>query len=74
MTSSKPISGVTYDASIFTATITTDPLPTGHYQLLVCGTASIQDATGNVLNGGAFDSSTTFTVVSASSGTSSAGG
>ena len=60
------ITSVTYDDSTYIATINTDPLPAGRYQLLACGTASIQDATGNVLNGGAFDSATTFTVVSAS--------
>ena len=43
-------------------------LPSGKYQLLVCGTASIADPTGNVLNDGAFDSSTTFTVISAKFG------
>ena len=69
------ITSVTYDDSTYIATINTDPLPSGRYQLLVCGTASIQDATGNVLNGGAYDSSTTFTVVSAAgSGASSASG
>ena len=62
------ITSVTYDDSTYIATINTDPLPAGRYQLLACGTASIQDATGNVLNGGAFDSATTFTVVSANTG------
>ncbi|MBI9051835.1 MAG: sortase, partial [Anaerolineaceae bacterium] len=68
-----PISSVTYDDSTYTATLNTDTLPSGRYQLLVCGTASIEDLTGNVLNGGVFDSSTTFTVVSASSGAGTAG-
>jgi LPXTG-site transpeptidase (sortase) family protein len=60
------ITSVTYNTSTFIATLNTDPLPGGHYQLLVCGTASIEDASGNILNGGAFDSVTAFTVVSAS--------
>jgi LPXTG-site transpeptidase (sortase) family protein len=60
------INSVTYNTGTFIATINTDPLPAGHYQLLVCGTASIEDLSGNVLNGGAFDSVTAFTVVSAS--------
>ena len=66
------ISSVTYNASTYTATVNTGTLPSGRYQLLVCGTASIEDASGNVLNNGAFDSSTTFTVVS--SGTGNTGG
>jgi LPXTG-site transpeptidase (sortase) family protein len=69
----QPISSVTYDDSTFTATVNTGTLPSGRYRLLVCGTASIEDLTGNVLNGGAFDSTTTFTVVSgAGSGSGSA--
>jgi LPXTG-site transpeptidase (sortase) family protein len=69
----QPISSVTYDDSTFTATLNTGTLPSGRYQLLVCGTASIEDTTGNVLNGGAFDSSTTFTVVSAAGSGSGSG-
>ncbi len=37
----------------------------GEYRLFVCGTASIEDLTGNVLNGGVSDSIVTFTVVGA---------
>ena len=42
-------------------------LSTGKYQLLVCGTASIEGLDGNVLNNGLYDSATTFTVISNSS-------
>ena len=62
------ISNVAYDSSTYIATITPETLTTGKYQLLVCGTASIEGLDGNVLNNGLYDSSTTFTVISNSSG------
>ena len=65
------ISSVTYDDSTFTATLNTGTLTSGHYHLLVCGTTSINNLTGRKLNDGAFDSSTSFTVVSSSSSSSS---
>ncbi len=48
-------------AGPFTATITVDPLAPGEYQLLVCGSASIRDLSGNLINGGT-DSLIRFTV------------
>lgn len=68
------ITGVVYDSASYTSIVNTGTLPSGTYQLLVCGTASIEGMTGNVLNNGLSDSSTTFTVVAASSNTGSAGG
>jgi LPXTG-site transpeptidase (sortase) family protein len=68
------ITGVVYDSASYTATVNTGTLPSGTYQLLVCGTASIEGITGNVLNNGLSDSSTTFTVVAAGSNTGSTGG
>ena len=50
------ISGITYDAVTFTATLTIysayAPLANGQYRLYVCGMASIWDLSGNPLNGG----------------------
>ena len=62
------ISSVTYDSTNFIVTITPEPLSTGKYQLLVCGTTSIEGLDGNLLNNGLYDSSTSFTVISNSSG------
>ena len=62
------ISNVAYDSSTYIATITPEAMSTGKYQLLVCGTASIEGVDGNVLNNGLYDSATTFTVISNSSG------
>jgi LPXTG-site transpeptidase (sortase) family protein len=61
------IGSVTYDSSNYIATVNTGTLPSGQYQLLVCGTASIEGLSGNVLNNGLLDSSSVFTIVSASS-------
>jgi LPXTG-site transpeptidase (sortase) family protein len=68
------VSSVTYDSTGYTALVNTGALPSGTYQLLVCGTASIEGLDGNVLNNGLFDSATRFTVVSASSSSGTSGG
>jgi LPXTG-site transpeptidase (sortase) family protein len=67
------IGSVTYDSASYTAVVNTAVLPSGSYQLLVCGTASIQGLTGNVLNNGLSDSQTRFTVVAASNSSGSGG-
>jgi LPXTG-site transpeptidase (sortase) family protein len=62
------INGITYNAGTFTATLSINggvPLPQGVYRLYVCGTTSIEDPTGNVLNGGLSDTQFNFTVGSA---------
>ncbi len=59
-----PVDSVLYDAVNFVATLNINggaPLPDGRYRLFVCGTTSIHDPAGNVLNGGA-NSVITFTV------------
>ena len=61
------ISSVTYDGSNYTATLNFAALPSGLYQLLVCGTTSIESLSGNLLNDGLSDSRTRFTVISTSS-------
>ena len=68
------VNSVVYDSASYTAVVNTGTLPSGMYRLLVCGTASIEGMTGNVLNNGIFDSVTTFTVVSTSSSGGSSGG
>ena len=61
------ISAVTYDSSSYTATLHFSPLASGFYQLLVCGTTSIEGLDGRVLNNGLSDSRTRFTVISTTS-------
>ena len=61
------INTATYDGSDpFVATLGINsgtPLPVGKYQLLVCGTTSVWNAANTIeLNGGASDTSSTFTV------------
>lgn len=61
------IATATYDnnggAGPFTATLTpASPLTNGVYRLFICGTTSIWSTTGVELNGGASDTTVTFTV------------
>ncbi len=59
------IDQVTYDGATFTATLHLNggqALPPGRYRLLVCGTTSITDLSGNHLNGGVSDAVSEFTV------------
>ena len=59
------INSVNYDSTTFTATLSVnngDYLPEGDYRLFVCGTSSIHDLFGNVLNNGRFDSISDFNI------------
>jgi len=48
------VTSVAYDNAAFTSNVTlVAPLPVGSYRLFVCGTTSIVDLAGNLLNGGA---------------------
>ncbi|RIK50626.1 MAG: hypothetical protein DCC59_13045 [Chloroflexi bacterium] len=50
------ITGVTYNAALYTATVTLSaPAPDGTYRLFVCGTTSIVDPAMNELNNGLSD-------------------
>jgi LPXTG-site transpeptidase (sortase) family protein len=56
------VTNVTYNATSFTSTVTlTAALPAGKYRLLVCGTTSIVDRSGNVLAGNGIISGTDYT-------------
>ena len=57
------IDSVIYDPATFTAILSVNGgayLPEGDYRLFVCGTSSIRDLVGNVLNNGAFDTISDF--------------
>lgn len=61
------ITSVTYNAALYTSTVTLSAaLPVGVYRLFVCGTTSIEDPAFNELNGGLSDYTFNFVVVSAS--------
>ncbi|MDL1920884.1 sortase, partial [Chloroflexi bacterium CFX5] len=50
------ITGITYNAALYTATVTLSaPAPDGTYRLFVCGTTSIVDPAMNELNNGLSD-------------------
>jgi LPXTG-site transpeptidase (sortase) family protein len=66
------ISSINYNSLANTATLTVnsaDFISNGQYRLFVCGTTSIYDIYGNELNGGASDTTVSFTISAASSGT-----
>ncbi|MCP4141119.1 MAG: sortase [Chloroflexi bacterium] len=67
-------SGVSYDASTYTATINLGgaPLPDGKYRLFACGTTSIYDTIGLELNGGLSDTQIDFTIEPATTTTTPA--
>jgi LPXTG-site transpeptidase (sortase) family protein len=57
------VNSVEYDPATFTAVLAINggtSLPEGDYRLFVCGTSSIRDLVGNVLNGGLFDTISDF--------------
>ncbi|MBV6393172.1 MAG: hypothetical protein KPEEDBHJ_02408 [Anaerolineales bacterium] len=57
------ITGVTYNAALYTATVTLSvPAPDGTYRLFVCGTTSIVDPAMNELNNGLSDYTFNFIV------------
>lgn len=57
------ITGVTYNAALYTSTVTLSAaLPVGAYRLFVCGTTSIEDPSFNELNGGLSDYTFNFVV------------
>ena len=59
------INNVVYDPTTFTATLSVNNgefLPEGDYRLFVCGTSSIRDLVGNVLNDGEFDTISDFAI------------
>jgi LPXTG-site transpeptidase (sortase) family protein len=60
------VDSVEYDPATFVAVLGVNggtPLPRGTYRLFVCGTSSIRDLVGNVLNGGLYDSISDFSVL-----------
>ncbi len=60
------ITGITYNAALYTATVTLSAAaPDGTYRLFVCGTTSIVDPVMNELNNGLSDYTFDFTVRSA---------
>jgi LPXTG-site transpeptidase (sortase) family protein len=57
------INSISYDPETYTAVLSVNGgayLPEGDYRLFVCGTTSIHDLAGNVLNGGEFDTISDF--------------
>lgn len=57
------INSVAYNPSTYTAVLSINNgelLPYGTYRLFVCGTSSIHDTMGNILNNGEFDTISTF--------------
>ena len=57
------IDSISYDPATFTAILNINGsayLPEGDYRLFVCGTSSIRDQVGNVLNNGEFDTISDF--------------
>ncbi|MBV6449456.1 MAG: hypothetical protein MHPDNHAH_00166 [Anaerolineales bacterium] len=64
------VTGVTYNAGLFTATVTlSGPVPDGNYRLFVCGTTSIADLSLNELNNGLSDYTFDFVVGTAATTT-----
>ncbi|WKZ47134.1 MAG: sortase [Anaerolineales bacterium] len=64
------VTGVTYNAGLFTATVTlSGPVPDGNYRLFVCGTTSIADLSLNELNNGLSDYTFNFVVGTAATTT-----
>jgi LPXTG-site transpeptidase (sortase) family protein len=57
------INSIAYDPATLTAVLSVNggtALPEGDYRLFVCGTSSIRDLRGNILNGGLYDTYSDF--------------